>query len=171
MRKLTEWRVRITPAESDAFLHVWKVTAHMLGIRDEYIPSSWAAANAQSKQVLDPAMGPTREGVDLADKILTISAKGITPDGSARPLLNALARHLVGGQVADWAAIPREILLEPLVRTGFPIWIALRENLIPLPLVPEITRALDDAVRKYILFYLSGGQQINIDIPDINRPG
>jgi hypothetical protein len=170
MRKLTEWRVRVTPAESDAFLHVWQVTAHMLGIRDEYIPATWAAANAQSKQVLDPAMGRTREGVDLADKILTISAKGITPGGSTRPLLNALARTLVGDQVADWAAIPRELILGPLVRTGLPVWVALRENTIPLPLVPEIAWTLDEAIRKYILFYLSGGKQIHIEIPDVNRP-
>jgi endo-cleaving rubber dioxygenase len=170
MRKLTEWRVRITPAESEAFLHLWQVTAHMLGIRDEYIPSSWAAANAQSKQVLDPAMGRTREGVDLADQILDISAKGITPGGSTRPLLNALARHLVGDQVSDWAAIAREPVWGPLVRTGFPAWVALRENLTPLPLVPQIAWTLDEAVRRYILFYLSGGKQITIEIPDTNRP-
>jgi hypothetical protein len=170
MRKLTEWRVRVPAAESAAFLHIWQVTAHMLGIRDEYIPASWEAAEAQSKQVLDPVMAQTREGLDLADKILAISARGITPDGSTRPLVNALARYTVGDRVADMVAIPRELLLDPLVRTGFPIWIALRENLIPLPLVPEITRALDDAIRKYILFYLSGGNQISIEIPDTNRP-
>ncbi|MBP2326422.1 hypothetical protein JOF56_006807 [Kibdelosporangium banguiense] len=170
MRKLTEWRVRIGSAESAAFLHIWQVTAHMLGIKDEYIPASWDAADAQSKQVLDPVLATTREGVDLADKILTISAKGITPDGSTRPLVNSLARHIVGDRVAGMAAIPREFLLDPLVGTGFPVWVALRENLIPLPLVPQITRTIDDAIRKYILFYLSGGRQINIEIPDMNRP-
>ncbi len=170
MRKLTEWRVRVTPAESAAFLHVWQVTAHMLGIRDEFIPATWEAANAQSKQVLDPAMGRTREGVDLADRILDISAKGITPGGSTRPLLNALARYVVGDRAADMAAIPREVVWEPLIRTGVPAWIALRENLTPLPLVPKIAWTLDEAIRKYILFYLSGGEQISIEIPDANRP-
>ncbi|MCE7003018.1 DUF2236 domain-containing protein [Kibdelosporangium philippinense] len=170
MRKLTEWRVRITPAESAAFLHVWRVTAHMLGIQDHFIPATWEAVNAQSKQVLDPALARTREGVDLADQILTISAKGITPSGSTRPLLNALARYLVGDHVADLAAIPREPVWGPLVRTGFPAWVALRENLTLLPLVPKIAWTIDEAVRKYILFYLSGGKQIDIEIPDTNRP-
>ena len=62
MRKLTEWRVPVSAVESEAYLHVWQVTAHMLGIRDEYIPTTWAAANAQSKQVLDPVMAPTPRG-------------------------------------------------------------------------------------------------------------
>ena len=26
-------------ADSAAFLHVWQVTAHMLGVKDEYIPA------------------------------------------------------------------------------------------------------------------------------------
>jgi len=56
------------------------------------------------------------------------------------------------------------------VRTGLPVWVALRENTIPLPLVPEIAWTLDEAIRKYILFYLSGGKQIHIEIPDVNRP-
>lgn len=170
MRKLTEWQVPVTPAQSDAYLHVWRVTAHMLGIRDEYIPTSWAAANAQSDQVLTPAMAPTSEGVALADLILDISARGASPGGAARPLLNALARYLVGDQVADWSAIRREPLWGPLVRTGFPKWVALRENLIPLPLVPQISWTIDELVRQYVLFYLSEGEEISIEIPDMNRP-
>jgi endo-cleaving rubber dioxygenase len=170
MRKLTEWQVPVTPAQSDAYLHVWRVTAHMLGIRDEYIPASWAAANAQSDQVLTPAMAPTTEGVALADLILDISARGASPGGVARPLLNALARYLVGDQVADWSAIRREPLWGPLVRTGFPKWVALRENLIPLPLVPQIAWTIDELVRQYVLFYLSEGEEISIEIPDMNRP-
>jgi hypothetical protein len=170
MRKLTEWGVPVTPAEADAYLHVWQVTAHLLGIRDEYIPTSWAAANAQSAQVLDPAMGPTSEGVALADLILQISAEGASPGGTARPLLNALARYLVGDRVADWSAVRREPVWGPLVRTGFPYFVAIREHLMPLPLVPEIAWTLDELIRRYVLFYLAEGQEIHIEIPDVNRP-
>jgi hypothetical protein len=46
MRKMREWRVPIATAESEAYLHVWQVTAHLLGVRDEYIPATWSAANA-----------------------------------------------------------------------------------------------------------------------------
>jgi hypothetical protein len=170
MRKLTEWRVPVTPAQADAYLHVWQVTAHMLGIRDEYVPTSWAAANAQSAQVLDPVMASTREGVALADLILSISSQGVSPGSTSRPLFNAMARYLVGDRVADWSAIRREPVWGPLVRTGFPAWVALRESLMPLPLVPEIAWTLDEIIRQYVLFYLSEGEEISIEIPDMNRP-
>jgi hypothetical protein len=169
MRKLTEWRVPVTQAQADAYLHVWQVTAHMLGILDEYVPTTWAAANAQSTQVLDPAMGPTAEGVSLADTILTITSQG-AGGGATRPLFNALARYLVGDRVADWSAIRREPVWGPLIRTGFPYFVALREHLMPLPLIPEIAWTLDEVIRQYVLFYLSGGEEISIEIPDVNRP-
>jgi endo-cleaving rubber dioxygenase len=171
MRKLTDWRVPVTPAESAAFLHLWQVNAHMLGIRDEYIPASWKAADAQSKQVLDPAMGPTPEGVKLADTLLDMASQAAGPGQPiARHLLNALTRYVAGDQVADWVAIAREPVWDPLIRTGFPQFVALREKLIPLPLVPEIAWTLDEAIRKLLVFYLSEGKPVNIDIPDTNRP-
>ncbi|MFD1051031.1 oxygenase MpaB family protein, partial [Kibdelosporangium lantanae] len=44
-RKLREWHVPMTAAEEDAFLHMWQVAMHMLGVRDEFIPKTWAAAD------------------------------------------------------------------------------------------------------------------------------
>jgi hypothetical protein len=57
-----------------------------------------------------------------------------------------------------------------LVRNGFPYFVALRENLMPLPLIPQIAWTLDEVIRQYVLFYLSGGEEISIEIPDVNRP-
>jgi hypothetical protein len=61
MRKMIEWKVPVRPAEPEAYLHVWQVTAHMLGIKDEYVPATWDAAYAQSGQILPRDMGPTQE--------------------------------------------------------------------------------------------------------------
>jgi endo-cleaving rubber dioxygenase len=61
MRKMIEWKVPVRPAEPEAYLHVWQVTAHMLGIKDEYVPATWDAAYAQSDQILPRNMGPTQE--------------------------------------------------------------------------------------------------------------
>ncbi|MFD2354100.1 oxygenase MpaB family protein [Nonomuraea ferruginea] len=59
MQKMLDWRVPIPSSESTDFLHSWQLTAHMLGIRDEYIPASWAQANSQAEQVLTPILAPT----------------------------------------------------------------------------------------------------------------
>ncbi|WP_247702331.1 hypothetical protein [Streptomyces sp. F63] len=54
MRKLKERRVPVSAAESDGFLHVWQVTAHMLGILDEYIvpEAAWTVEEAIRRFVL-----------------------------------------------------------------------------------------------------------------------
>jgi hypothetical protein len=170
MRKMLEWKVPISQADSEAYLHSWTVTAHMLGIRDEYIPATWDAANAQSDQVLPRAMGPTPEGVELTDILLGQLAEQTSPGSISRPLVNAFARYLVGDQIADWDQIPREPVWEPLISSAWPLLVKFREGLIPLPLVPEVAWTIDEAVRQYILFYLTKGQETKIEIPEGNRP-
>lgn len=172
MRRMLDWEVPITPVEAEAHLHVWQVTAYLLGIREEYIPATWKAAYSQSDQILGRAMGPTPEGVELTDILLNQLAEQTSPPvGFTRPLCNALARYLVGDQVADWDAIPREPIWDPLVAEAWPLLVKFRENLIPLPAVPEVAWTLDEVARQYILFYLTKGKETKIEIPVINRPG
>jgi endo-cleaving rubber dioxygenase len=170
MRKMLEWNVPLPTADRDAYLHVWQVTAHMLGIRDEYVPATWAAAYAQSDQILPRNMGPTPEGVELTDILLGQLAEQTSPGSISRPLCNALARFLVDDQVADWDQIPREPFWEGTIAAMWPILVRFREGLIPLPLVPEIAWTIDEALRRYILFFLTKGQETKIVIPTGNRP-
>ncbi|MFI0469139.1 oxygenase MpaB family protein [Saccharopolyspora sp. 5N102] len=171
MRRMLDWDIPITSAESEAYLHLWQVTAYLLGIREEYIPATWEAANTQSEQILGRAMGPTPEGVELTDILLGQLAEQTSPPlGISRPLCNALARYLVGDQVADWDAIPREPVWDPLVAEAWPLLVKFRENVIPLPMVPEAAWTIDEAARQYILFYLTKGKETKIEIPVINRP-
>ncbi|MEU8238862.1 oxygenase MpaB family protein [Actinoplanes missouriensis] len=170
MRKMREWDVPIPAADAQAYLHGWQVTAHLLGVRDEYIPATWAAANAQSDQVLPPNMGPTREGVELTDILLGQLAEQTSPGSISRPLVNALARYLAGDQVSDWDGIKREPIWGPLIARLWPLLVKFREGLIPLPLVPEAAWVIDEAARQYILFFLTKGQETKIEIPTINRP-
>ncbi|MCQ4211701.1 oxygenase MpaB family protein [Streptomyces longispororuber] len=170
MQKLLEWKVPVTSAESEAYLHVWQVTAHMLGVRDEYIPATWDAANAQSKQVLDPILTSTKEGVELTDILLGQLAEQTSPGGVDRPLVNALARYLVGDRVADMDGIPPEPFWHRTIETVWPKLVAFREGLIKLPLVPPLAWTVDEAARQYILLFLTKGQGTELTIPDTNRP-
>ncbi|MCC8242971.1 oxygenase MpaB family protein [Saccharothrix luteola] len=168
MRKMLEWKVRITPAESAAYLHVWQVTAHMLGVRDEYIPATWDAANAQSKLLLDPVLGPTPEGKALTQVLLDIVAE--LDGGLTRPLVSAFARYTLGDRIGDWIGLSEEPFWEPVISKAWPLLVAFRENLIPLPLVPEAAWTIEEVIRKIVLLFLSEGRGIDIEIPDANRP-
>ena len=83
MRSMKKWGVTVPTAEADAFLHSWQVAAHMLGVRDEYIPATWDAAYAQAPQILDPVLAPTPEGIKLADILLDLAAE---PTAASSPV-------------------------------------------------------------------------------------
>ncbi|MER6169504.1 oxygenase MpaB family protein [Streptomyces violaceorubidus] len=168
MSKLIDWGVRISPAESAGYLHVWQVTAHLLGVLDEYIPASWDEANAQSRQVLDPILASTPEGVELTGVLLDIVAE--LDAGLTRPLINGFTRYTLGNRTGDLIGLDKEPFWQPLISAAWPLLVAFREGLIPLPLIPQAAWTVEEALRKFVLFYLSEGRGPSIEIPDANRP-
>ncbi|MGA3541811.1 oxygenase MpaB family protein [Micromonosporaceae bacterium DT194] len=168
MRQLNAWDVPIPAAESAAFLHLWQVAAHMLGIRDEYIPATWSEANSQADEVLDPILAPTPEGIALADILLGLG-RDIDAGLLTKPILGSFTRFLLGNQIANWLQIPREPLWDTLLRAAWGPFIAVREGLLPFPLAPQTYWLFDEFLRKLALLFLSSGQRINIEIPLGNR--
>ncbi|MDP9869311.1 MULTISPECIES: oxygenase MpaB family protein [Streptosporangium] len=169
MQKLTAWKVPIPAAESGAFLHSWQLGAHMLGVKDEYIPASWAEADAQAEQVLTPVLAPTAEGVKLADILLSLGSS-VDAGILSKPILGAFTRFLLGDQIAVWLKIPREPIWDPLLNTAWKPFVAVREGLLPFPLAPESYWLFDELLRKAALLFLSEARPISIEIPDSNRP-
>jgi hypothetical protein len=177
MQNLVKWKVPIPAAESEAFLHSWQVCAHMLGIKDEYIPNSWAEANSQAKQVLDPILAPTPEGIKLADILLNMGT--LVPGGPLRyvtkPILGSLTRYVLGDEIANWLKIPREPLWDGVFETLWEPFVAVREGLLSLEKAPGALQkfywAFDEILRLGALLVLSGGDlPISIEIPDANNP-
>ncbi|GAA2365739.1 oxygenase MpaB family protein [Dactylosporangium salmoneum] len=169
MQKLTAWKVPMPAADSDAFLHSWQVGAHLLGIRDEYIPASFTEANAQAKQVLDPVLAPTAEGLVLSDILLNLGS-GIDGAILTKPILGAFTRFLLGDKIAQWLQIPREPIWDPLLQAAWGPFIAVREGLLPFPLAPQAYWLFDEFLRKAALLFLSEAKPISIEIPVANRP-
>lgn len=167
-QKLTGWGIEPTTAEADAYLHSWQVSAHMLGIRDEYIPATWAEAHAQRPHVLDPVLAPTSEGLKLAQILLDLGSR-VDGGFTSRPMLEGMTRYTLGHRYADWLAVSRAPLRDRFIALGWPASIAFREGTQPLPLAPEGYWTFDEFLRRGSLFYLSNGQRITITIPDGNR--
>lgn len=74
-KKMNEWKLKIPQADGDAYLHSWQVSAHLLGVLDEYIPATWSEASSQSTQLLDPLLAATPEGLNLADRLLHLASE------------------------------------------------------------------------------------------------
>jgi len=164
-RTLTKWKLKVSAAEWDAYLHVWQVTAHMLGVKDEYIPNSWDQAESQATQVLDPILQATPEGIALADILLGLAS---FEQPLLRPPLHALTRYMLGNTITDSLEIPREPFWDWAVKTYWPVFLAIREGAI-LFVPPDVFWAFDEIIRSGVLFYLGEGQNIYIEMPTANR--
>ncbi|MCW4354013.1 DUF2236 domain-containing protein [Hoyosella sp. YIM 151337] len=169
MRTLNSWKVPIPENESRAFLHSWQVSAHMLGVEDQYIPASWDAAESQAQQVLDPILKPTPEGIKLADMLLDLG-KQIDLTLLTRPILGAFTRFILGDQIADWLLIPREPVWGPLLDVAWGPFIQVREGLLTLPNTDEAYWTFDEFLRQFVLLYMSELKPISIEIPEFNNP-
>lgn len=168
-QKLTSWNLEIPAAEEAGYLHSWQLTAHMLGIHDEYIPASWSEAISQSHEVLDPVVAATPEGIELADTLLHLAAN-IDGGNLSYPFLAAATRYLLGDKITDELQIPRNAYWDSFFATGWPPFVAFREAGLAIPLAPAAYWMFDEFLRRGALWYLSDGKTINITIPETNRP-
>jgi len=174
MQNLVRWKVPIPPDESEGYLHSWQLTAHMLGILDEYIPKSWNEANAQAEQVLKPVLAPTPEGIELADMLLHLGAQ---LDGGwlTTPILGSLTRYVLGDEIAGWLEIPKDGFWDPIFANAWEPFVAVREGILALEHSPGLVQdaywTFDEILRLGALIYLSGASfPISISIPMANNP-
>jgi hypothetical protein len=170
-RYLTRWNLRIPQRHSDGYLHVWQVTAAMLGVKDEYIPATWAEADSQAQQVLDPILAATPEGIALADILLDMAQLDLNGDGwgPLRPALNALTRYMLGDAITDSLEIPRDRHWDDLIAWAWPRFVAIREGALLLPLPPDVLWFFDEILRNGVLLYLGRTPNIYIEMPTANR--
>ena len=170
MRTFRTWNVIIPPVESDGYLHSWQLAGHLLGIRDEYIPATWQQADDQAKQVLDPTIAPTAEGVDLAHKLLDL---GFDIDLTllSKPILSAFTRFILGDKVADWLQLPREPVWSPLLEFSWGPFVAVREGVMgAIPPTADATWMFDEFLRQFVLWYMAELRMpLSIEIPQTNR--
>ena len=169
MRSMKKWGVKVPAAEADAFLHSWQVAAHMLGVRDEYIPATWADADAQAPQILDPVLAPTPEGVKLADILLDLASDA---DGGVvtRPMLESMTRYFLGDEIAEWLHIPRNPGQDEAFALSWPWYVQAKEAGLKLPASGRgVLGDRRDPPPGRAVFPLRRKPQY-IEIPDTNNP-
>lgn len=169
-RLLRKWKVDIPDEQWAGYLHTWQVTGKLLGLNEEYIPATWADAEAQYDQVMDPKTGPTDEGVALCKILIDQAAGVLAPAGLARGETNAIARMLVGEQVAAWNQMAPEPVWDPAIAKAWPGVVALWDGASATPLTSPLTYALDEGLRQYIMAMENRFQRIDISLPTGNRP-
>lgn len=168
-KKLKEWGAAGSAADQEAFLHSWQVALHLLGVRDEYIPATWADAHAQSAQILTPILNPTFEGRELAEVLLGLTAQ--VDLGVTRGFLNEFVRYQLGDQIGDWLNLKRDYASQALIRTAWPSYVGFRDGTVRI--MPVTYYLIDQFIRALAMAFLNrgaDGQTTPITVPDGNRP-
>ncbi|MFI5908475.1 oxygenase MpaB family protein [Dactylosporangium sp. NPDC051541] len=169
-RKLKAWGIRMTAAEETAYLHQWQVALHLLGVRDDFIPATWAAADEQSNYVLTPLLAPTPEGIELAKILLGLVSQ--VDLGLTLGIQREFVRYVLSDRIGDWLRLPRDLVARTLIEVGWPAYVAFQEGLSPI--VPAGFSTIDKLVRAVAMAFLNNGTSTTytpITIPTGNRPG
>jgi hypothetical protein len=111
------FRIPVSDAEAEAFLHVWKVIGHLMGVLPELIPVDVADGYDLAYAILDHQKGPSVAGKELTAALLGFMEAKI-PFRPLRGLPVTLMRHCVDKDIADMLAIPRANWTVVLILAG-----------------------------------------------------
>jgi hypothetical protein len=110
--------VRVPAKDVEAYLHLWNVIGHLLGLRDELLVHDIADATALVDTIRRRQFEASAEGQELTRALLGLMDE-LTPvhrfDGTIPPLI----RHLIGDETADLLLVPKSDIadhLGPLAR-------------------------------------------------------
>ena len=110
--------VRVPAEDVEAYLHLWNVIGHLLGVRDELLVHDAADATALVDTIRRRQFEASAEGQEMTGALLDLMDQ-LTPvhrlDGTIPPLI----RHLIGDETADLLLVPKSDLadhLGPLAR-------------------------------------------------------
>ena len=118
-QKLTAWRLRIPAAEADGFLHSWQLTAHLLGIRDEYIPATWGSRSPSRTPCWTPS-SRRRPKASISPTLSSTWPPSSTAAGRRTRSWRRPTRYLLGDELTDSMAIPRNPYWDKAFRNTWP---------------------------------------------------
>jgi hypothetical protein len=112
--------VRVPAKDIEAYLHLWNVIGHLLGLCDELLVHDIADATALVDTIRRRQFEASAEGQELTRALLDLMDE-LTPvhriDGTIPPLI----RHLIGDETADLLLVPKSDItdhLGPLARVA-----------------------------------------------------
>ena len=107
--------VRVGAKDVDAYLHLWNVIGHLLGVRDELLVSDTADAAALVDSIERRQFKASPEGQELTGALVNLLDE-LTPLHRLDETIPPLIRHLIGEETADLLCVPKSDLADDLGR-------------------------------------------------------
>lgn len=101
---LKQMNIELTPEESEAYLHLWKVVGHMIGVDDDLNTESAEDGRFLMNAILEQQAGRSpdggREGIELTDACIDLMNSRLS-FGPFKNLPSVFVRFFIGDQYAD----------------------------------------------------------------------
>jgi ER-bound oxygenase mpaB/B'/Rubber oxygenase, catalytic domain len=163
--------VRLSAEDIDAYLHLWNVIGHLLGVRDELLVRDVSDATALVDAIRRRQFQESLEGQELTRALLDLLDE-LTPLHRFDDTIPPLIRHLIGDDTADLLRVPESHLfgdLKPLERAvgwGMRVVGEIERDLPHYQVISDMARPLGREVVRGIFALERGGDRAKFDIPD-----
>ena len=164
--------VRVGAKDVDAYLHLWNVIGHLLGVRDELLVSDVADAAALVESIERRQFRASPEGQELTGALVDLLDE-LTPLHRLDETIPPLIRHLIGEETADLLRVPKSDLADDLGRlariaNGFYVHVLGRveRDLPRYQLMSRIARPFGHDLLDALFKLERGGERPPFDIPD-----
>jgi ER-bound oxygenase mpaB/B'/Rubber oxygenase, catalytic domain len=120
IQSLRKSGVRLGRYQMEAYIHVWNLVGHQMGILEELLPLSWLDSETLWNQRRRLEYGPTPEGKELTEAAVACMQEMFA--FTRMPGLPATGiRHYLGNETADLLGVPKadwtRVLFEVMQRT------------------------------------------------------
>ncbi len=164
--------VRVPAKDIDAYLHLWNVIGHLMGVRDELLVSGVDDATALVDAIKRRNFTASPEGQDLTRALMDLMDE-LTPLHRFDDTIPPMIRHLIGNETADLLCVPKSDLSDELGRFAtVSKWVmvhALGRVERDLPCYQTMLRIASPFGRELvrgIFAYERGGERAPFDMPD-----
>ncbi|MBO0932406.1 DUF5995 family protein [Fibrella aquatilis] len=102
---LAQLGITLTPEQRAAYLHLWRVVGHMMGIDDDLLTDDEDECRALMEAILVHQSGPSMEGAELTEACIELMNSKLVI-GPLKRLTPSFVRFFVGDAYADMLSVP-----------------------------------------------------------------
>ncbi|MEM6105156.1 oxygenase MpaB family protein [Mycobacterium sp. 050272] len=164
--------VRVSDEDCEAYLHLWNVIAHLLGIDDDMRVRGVDDATDLVETIRRRQFTASSQGQDMARALMELLDE-LTPGRDFDKTIPPLIRHLIGDTYADMLKVPTSSFTDDLgrvTRVVNRVWVLIfGRNLRNSPryqLVSELARPFARDLMQGLFAFERGGERAPFDIPD-----
>jgi hypothetical protein len=169
---LRQLGIDVSDADAEAYLHLWNVIAHLLGVDDDLRVTGIDDATALVETIRRRQFRASPEGQEMAAALMELLDE-MTPGHAFDESIPPLIRHLAGDKIADMLAVPPSKYTGDLGRvTQVANWFWVRafgkkfRNSPRYQLVSDLVRPFGRELMQGLFALQRGGERASFDIPD-----